>query len=107
MKFSTGIIALLFSTVLFAKVPPKHTIDESFWINETKPEVFELLKSRPELTIDHVKANGFELYGPKGLELFLQQNLIEYRKLESANQSFRSEYPTPESVVVILTVMPL
>ena len=98
MKFRTGIIALLFSSVAFAKVLPKHTIDESFWINETKPEVFELLKSRPELTIDHVKSNGFELYGPKGLEIFLQQNLIEYKRLASANQNFRTEYPSPEAV---------
>lgn len=96
MRNWLGVIALLFSTVAFSK--SEHVIDESFWITETKPEIFELLKSRPELTIDHVKADGFELYGPKGLEIFLQQNLIEYRPLISTGQNLRSEYPTPEAI---------
>lgn len=96
MKLSTGLALLLFSTASFAY--SKHKIEESFWINEINPAVFELLKSRPELTIDHVKATGFELYGPRGLEHFLQQNLIDYTPLLSANQQLRSEYPTPEAI---------
>jgi carboxypeptidase D len=102
MKLNIALIALpiffIFSAASLARASVKHTIDESFWIKETKPEVFELLKSRPELTIDHVKSDGFELYGPKGLEEFLQQNLIEYRPLEEANQFLASNYPTPEAV---------
>ncbi|MBC7538634.1 MAG: succinylglutamate desuccinylase/aspartoacylase family protein [Bacteriovorax sp.] len=99
MRFNTGLIVLFFSTSSLAtNIATKHTIDESYWIKENKSEIFELLKSRPELTIDHVSTSGFELYGPKGLEGFLQQNLIEYRPLENANQNLRSEYPTPEAV---------
>ena len=72
MKFQIGLISafsILFSAASLAMIP-KHTIDESFWIKESNPYIFDLLKSRPELTIDHVRADGFELYGPKGLETF-------------------------------------
>ncbi|MFA6236325.1 MAG: M14 family zinc carboxypeptidase [Bacteriovorax sp.] len=94
MKFHVALVALLFSVESHAK----QIITESFWIHDSNPQTFELLKSRPELTIDHVKAGGFELYGPKGLEQFLQQNLIAYKPLESANKKLKSEYPTPEAI---------
>lgn len=97
MKLSIGFFAfLLFSKAVFALAPAP--IEESFWITETKPEIFELLKSRPELGIDHIKASGFELYGPKGLENFLKQNLIEYEALPNTQSKLRSEYPTPEAI---------
>lgn len=98
MKFRIGPVALLFSLISENGHAAKRTIDESFWINENKPEIFELIKSRPELIIDHVKADGFELYGPKGLEKFLQQNVIDYRPLGAANLHLRTEYPTPEAI---------
>ncbi len=98
MKFYSGIIALVLSSAAFASIPSSYTIDESFWIENQNQEVFELLKSRPELTIDHIKANGFELYGPKGLEQFLKSNSIEYKKLQHPDQNLRSEYPSPEAI---------
>lgn len=94
MIFSIGLLSLFLSSGAHAA----NRIDESFWIKENSPEVLDVLKSRPELTIDHLKANGFELYGPKGLEAFLQQNAINYAPLENPLHSLRSEYPTPEAV---------
>lgn len=94
MKSCCAFFLLLFSTASFSRA----IIEESFWIKNPSPEVFELLKSRPELTIDHVKKNGLELYGPKGLELFLKQNRIDYRPLDIVSIETKSGYPTPEQV---------
>lgn len=98
MRFAIGLFALLISSVLIASPTNKHKIEESFWIKDTRPEIFDLLKSRPELTIDHVKANRFGLYGPKGLKTFLDKNAIVYQPMESANENFLSPYPRPEEV---------
>lgn len=96
MRFRTVLVSLL--SLVTSLASASSSVQESFWIKETNPAVFELLKERSELTIDHVKADGFELYGPPGLENFLQQNSIDYKKLETANSFLRSEYPTPEAI---------
>lgn len=94
MKIALSLSLLLLSTSTFAKA----IIDESFWIKNPTPETLELLKSRPELTIDHLKASGLELYGPKGLELFLKKNRIQYRSLQNISFKEVSDYPTPEDI---------
>ena len=86
------------STVSQSMAAEGRKTEESFWIHDTRPEVVNLLKSRPEFTIDHAKANGFELYGPLGLEAFLRQNLIDYSQIKTPSEYFKSEYPSPEDV---------
>jgi carboxypeptidase D len=98
MKFSIGFVALLLSTVTFASRESHLPMVESFYITKPSNEVFNLLKSRSELIIDHVKATGFELYGPKGLEEFLRVNSVNYKTLRPINQFRKSEYPTPEDI---------
>jgi predicted deacylase len=98
MRLTIASIFLLLSTNCFSHSHMKAKTEEAYWINEINPQVFALLKSRPELTIDHIKANGFELYGPKGLALFLKQNVIEFEVLKNANNLLTSQYPTPESI---------
>jgi len=99
MKIYEVLVSLpivLFSGTITASNIPKHAINESFWIKENNLIVFNLLKGRPELTIDHVKANGFELYGPKGLESFLERNSIQYSPLPKIRTNLQNGYPTPE-----------
>lgn len=98
MKLSISIIALLISMTAHSMDGNSRKVDESFWINGTNPEIINLLKSRPELTIDHIKPHGFELYGPVGLESFLHQNLIEYSKIDTPSEYYKSEYPTPLAI---------
>jgi hypothetical protein len=105
MKFKMGIFVLCLSIISPVMGAYKHKTEESFWIKDPTPEIFDLLKSRPELTIDHIKPMGLELYGPFGLEKFLQQNAINYSPLASASQNFISEYPTPESIETELQVI--
>jgi len=96
--FSAFASVLLLSTTVSTQAFAGAIIEESFWIKNYSREVFELLKKRPELTIDHVKADGFELYGPKGLEQFLKQNKIAYSLLGSVSIESKVGYPTPEQI---------
>ena len=84
----------LFSSVAYSRA----NIYESYLIKENSSQIFDTLKSRPELTIDHVKPNSFELYGPRGLGEFLVQNHIEHESLEKQSMKLRSDYPTPEAI---------
>lgn len=97
MKKNLGIL-LFFLLVnnVFASV----LVKEGFWIKEKSDELVQLLKSRPEFTIDHMQDNGFELYGPSGLEKFLKHNRISYTDLIEKNISHNdlSGYLSPEEI---------
>ncbi len=92
-KYLTLIASLAIMAVAQAKI-----VEESFYIQTKDPQIFNLLKSRPELTIDHIEENGFELYGPRGLKNFLQTNNIPHFSMKIASMKARSVYPTPEEI---------
>ena len=91
MKTLITLFALLAFSNLYANI-----VEESFYIQNNDPKIFDLLKSRPELTIDHVEKNGFELYGPKGLGNFLNANNIPHFSMHIASLKARGVYPSPE-----------
>lgn len=93
MKTLLIALALISTTQLTAKV-----VEESLWIPNQGLETFELLKSRPELTLDHITPEGFEVYGPKGLKTFLSRNKIEFQIQEVLSDKAKSIYPTPEEI---------
>ncbi len=95
MKIFTSLVALAFSTSSMASSP---MIEESFRVNQVSPELFNIIKHRPELIIDHVKDGSFELYGPKGLSAFLNKNHVQFSALETQSLIQRSKYPTPEEI---------
>lgn len=73
-------------------------VEEAYWVNHPTAASFALLKSRPELTMDHIKPDGLEAYGPKGLGEFLRQNHISHEPLEPVALKARSIYPSPEEI---------
>ena len=88
MKWILLLLVLSF-TQLNAQV-----VEEGFWINDSNATYLNLLKSRPELTIDHVHPLGFEVYGPKGLKEFLERNQIDYVTLDDEKADTTAGYPT-------------
>jgi hypothetical protein len=97
MKKLTSFLALTLS-LAFTVTSQANIVAESFFVQSSDSKVFDLLKSRPELTIDHVGQNGFELYGPKGLREFLETNNIPHFSMQIANMKSKGGYPTPEEV---------
>lgn len=73
-------------------------VEESYYVQTNDPQIFELLKSRPELTIDHIEKEGFELYGPKGLKNFLVRNNIPHFSMKIASLKAKGSYPLPEEI---------
>jgi hypothetical protein len=87
------LFALVF--LLTGQASAKSIVTEGFWIKKNSIAVFDLLKSRPELTIDHVQQDGFEVYGPSGLEKFLKLNHIPYTNFAPSDTS---GYLSPEGI---------
>jgi predicted deacylase len=89
-------VILFFSSPVFSR----SIVAEGFWIKDTTREFLQQIKARPELTVDHVQNDGFELYGPRGLENFLKQNNINYTRLLESNISINdsSGYLSPEGI---------
>ncbi len=82
IKISLILIVLLLSSTSLAS----HYVSEGYWISGYTQEILHLLKSRPELTIDHLSEIGFEVYGPKGLHVFLKKNKIDHTSLTGGTQ---------------------
>lgn len=92
-KLTTALFVLLsFASNVHAK-----NVEEAVFVPSNDQHVFELLKSRPEFTLDHVMDNGFELYGPRGLKNFLTQNHIAFQNQETDLKA-ANNYPSPEEI---------
>jgi hypothetical protein len=53
-------------------------IEEQVYISGHNKKLIKLIESHPELTLDHMSADGFELYGPKGMKAWLDQLKVNY-----------------------------
>jgi len=75
-------------------------VKEGYWINQNSHDFIQVIKLRPELTLDHITSEGFELYGPVGLEKYLIQNKISYSVLEEnrIGKMDSASYPTSEEI---------
>ncbi|MBC7427817.1 MAG: DUF2817 domain-containing protein [Bacteriovorax sp.] len=94
--------ALLLGLLFSGSIVKANVVTESFYIKNSNPQYLQLLKTRPELTIDHVEAGGFELYGPKGLGKFLTTNNIPHFSMKIASLSAVRGYPSPEETATEL-----
>jgi hypothetical protein len=86
---------VLSSTIGFAAgARPSKPLEESVWIKDPQFKYYLDLKKNPDLVIDHRKAAGFELYGPKGMIKSLDANHIPHSDLESASKEVMLSYPS-------------
>ncbi len=83
------ILSLFFSVFAFAK----YTQEAYYVYGKQNLRYFAPYK---ELTIDHVTASGFEVYGPKGLGQFITRANIRAAVLDTKASITRAKYPTPE-----------
>ncbi len=86
------VFVLIQQRSLFAKL-----VHESVIITDQRTEIVKILKGRTEFTIDHVRADQFELHGPKGTIDFLIKNNIKFVRDEIPH-SFAAQYPSPEEI---------
>jgi murein tripeptide amidase MpaA len=91
-------LTTLFFSIIYLASASANIVEESYYIQTTDQKTFEMLKNRPELTLDHVEKKGFELYGPRGLKEFLVKNNIPHFSMSIASMKARAVYPTPEEI---------
>lgn len=70
-------------------------VSEGYAIGDIR--FLKALSAEPELTIDHVRANSFEVYGPAGLGAYLQRIHAPFTTAQ-VNTHYAANYPTPEQV---------
>ncbi len=76
----------------------KHKTEENLYVTKNSRDIFSLIKSRLEFTIDHVTNEGFELYGPAGTGDFLRANQIPFENQKAISSLTASAYPSPEEI---------
>ncbi|MDB5039043.1 MAG: putative carboxypeptidase [Bacteriovoracaceae bacterium] len=75
-----------------------HSVEEGVFVNDPEKFFLKQIESDLSLTIDHVSADGYEVYGPNGLKkkLLLEQILFEEFSRKASYEINTSEYPTFE-----------
>jgi hypothetical protein len=99
------LISLILIVFSFSAFAGKAIVEEEVYIPKFDKKLIKYISSFPELTIDHVGPNGFEVFGPKGLKEWLRQNNIEYRDLlvkKLYMKNVFSDYPTYEEITAKL-----
>lgn len=87
-------LVLLFSAFAFTTNAASLTQESYYIYGKQNLRLFTQYK---ELTVDHVSASGFEVYGPKGLGQFITRSNIRAAVLDTKAALTRGpKYPTPE-----------
>jgi len=90
---------LIIFLCISASISAKNIVQEghliSFNSNFEKSEILKQIKRHSEITVDHVKSNSLEVYGPKGLNIWLTQNNFNFIDLSFLSpKSFELKYPS-------------
>ena len=90
MRFLLLFLSLLLSTQLLAK----SVVKEGFFILDSSHKYLSMFKGQKDLTIDLPSKKGYELYGPEGLQLWLDDLQIKYISLNETRYGYYDEYPS-------------
>lgn len=99
MRLFAVLTGLLLASASFANI-----VKESFFIPGSNPGLLRLIKRHPELTLDHMSSNGFELHGPDGTKDWLDSLGVDYRQ-DSGSRKLKSAaagYPDFERITAEL-----
>jgi predicted deacylase len=96
-------LKLLTSLFLISSVHAS-VVEEGFFVFDKDGINLKLLSSHKEITIDHKNTRGYEVYGPKGLGIYLNMLSIDHEELSEMIEGNKdlNGYPTPEEIEVKL-----
>lgn len=78
--------------------PNEARVDESYFVFDPHKTWLKDFATQPDLTIDHVRADGYELHGPVGLRERLNRAAVMFWA-DDVPESIREAYPSYEQIV--------
>ena len=101
---SIGLMASVLSSYAFSAAGK---IEEQVFIPKYDKKTVKMIESHPELIMDHMSKNGFELFGPTGTKAWLKAANIEFTQLEEEHNHSKSNdkalgYPTHDKITAFL-----
>ncbi len=95
IKFSLAIPMLVTLANSKSMAASPH-LSEGYFISN--PNEIDRIRTHRDWVFDHLSPKGFEVYGPKGLGLELEQKQISKRALSKVTRTLLTAYPSPEEV---------
>ncbi len=93
------IFIFILTTQIFLNITAASPIaKEGYFILDKKKNYLTFFQKNPELIIDLVSNDGYELYGPSGLGVWLKKIKINHGPLQTVSNSKSFEYDSPEEV---------
>ncbi len=89
---SAFILVQFVSSTAFSKA----NVQEEVYIEDPSRKYLHFFLMQKELTIDHMSREGYEVYGPKGLQLRLQRSGIS--SVQNHVHTNLSDYPSAEEI---------
>lgn len=90
---------VLFSTLLLSALgaKPQLPLEEAVWVRDVELKYFSKIKSEKNFVIDHRKAKGFEVYGPRGMKKWLAEQRIPFEdalQTQKERDDIAATYPS-------------
>ncbi len=74
-------------------------IEEELFVLGSHPELVRELARHPDLSVDHVHEEGFEVYGPRGLSELLEERGVSFFDMaQTRSKDDNTDYPAFEQV---------
>jgi hypothetical protein len=91
---------VLFSLILIvSEANARLPLSEGVRVIDPSKKYVKVLGENPDLVIDHVNSQGFEVFGPKGLTQFLDKMGIFFVPAEEPSKKLLASYPSPEASI--------
>jgi hypothetical protein len=91
------VLGLLFESTSSANAGLRYT--QEVKVIDPEKRYLRAMIRHPELIVDHVDRVGYEVYGPSGLQAWLQKHQIQYIPMQKPSEKVFSGYPTAEQIV--------
>ncbi len=102
-----ALIALSFAALTAQSAVSTDIVQEGHYLFDANKKLIKIIQSQGDLTIDHVGKHGYEVYGPNGLGIWLNeianQHQISIMNLEDqhdheAMEKVFANYPSPAEI---------
>src|SRR3989339_1768695 len=101
MKEYRKISLLFFLILIFIFTSASYAskiVEEGYFVFDADRMHLNLIKSQSDLTIDLISASGYEVYGPKGTQIWLNNLGVSFISLSEIQDRAAIDYMSPEAV---------